>query len=101
MNLGEGAALLYSDRNEAQKRLEAAEKAYKQVEMSNDPLLKSRARFGLAKVYESLCKPDEAHKYYKLVADSEKDSAIGKAAAADALRMKDAREVAFLDWFGK
>src|SRR5438874_2472505 len=60
MNLGEGAALLYSDRNEAQKRLEAAERAYKQVEASDDPLLKSRARLGLAKVYESLCKPDEA-----------------------------------------
>src|SRR5207247_5627303 len=42
---------------------------------------------------------DEAYKYYKLVADSEKDSAIGKAATADAARMKDSREVAFLDWF--
>src|SRR5205823_2727018 len=101
MNLGEGAALLYSDRGVAQDRLNAAEKAYKQVEASDDPLLKSRARLGLAKVYESLCKPDEAYKYYKLVADSEKDSAIGKAATADAARMKDSREVAFLDWFAK
>src|SRR5882724_6531552 len=84
MNLAEGAALLYSDRKEAQKRLEVAEQAYKQVEASDDPLLKSRAHLGLAKVYESLCKPDEAYKYYKLVADIEKDSAIGKAATADA-----------------
>src|SRR6185503_15025251 len=30
---------------------------------------------------------------------SEKDSGIGKAAAEDARRMKDTREVAFLDWF--
>jgi len=101
MNLGEGAALLYSDRGEAQKRLEAAEKAYKQVEASDDPMLKARARLGLAKLKESMCMPEEAHKYYKLVADSEKDSAIGKAAAADAARMKDSREVAFLDWFAK
>jgi hypothetical protein len=41
------------------------------------------------------------HEYYKLVADAEKDSAIGKAATADAARMKDSREVAFLDWFAK
>src|SRR5262245_35576509 len=65
MNLGEGSALLFSDRAEALKRLEAAERAYKQVEASDDPLLKARARLGLAKVYESQCKPDEATKYYE------------------------------------
>jgi tetratricopeptide (TPR) repeat protein len=101
MNLGEGAALLYSDRAEAQKRLEAAERAYKQVEATDDPVLKARARLGLAKVYESQCKPDEARKYYEMVAQSEKDSAIGKAAAADAQRMKDSREVEFLAWFAQ
>jgi len=101
MNLGEGAALLYSDRGEAQKRLDAAEKAYKQVEASDDPMLKARARLGLGKLKESMCMPEEAYKYYKLVADSEKDSAIGKAAAADAARMKYSREVAFLEWFAK
>jgi tetratricopeptide (TPR) repeat protein len=101
MNLGEGAALLYSDRSEAQKRLEAAERAYKQVEASSDPMLKSRARLGLAKVYESLCKPDEARKYYEMVAAGQKNSAIGKSAAADAKRMKDTREIAFLEWFAK
>jgi tetratricopeptide (TPR) repeat protein len=101
MNLGEGAALLHSDRTEAQKRLEAAEKAYKQAEVSDDPMLKSRAQLGLAKVYESLCKPEEALKYYELVAQSQKDSAIGKAAAADAARMKDPRAVEFLAWFAQ
>jgi hypothetical protein len=101
MNLGEGAALLYSDRAEATKRLEAAEKAYKQVELSDDPMLKSRAQLGLAKVYESQCKPDEARKYYEMVAHSQKDTAIGKAAAADAARMKDARETDFLAWFAQ
>jgi tetratricopeptide (TPR) repeat protein len=99
MNLSEGTSLLYSDRKEAQKRLEAAEAAYKQVEQADDPMLKSRARLGLARVYESLFKPDDARKYYEQVAASEKDSPLGKQAAADAKRLKDSREIAFLDWF--
>ena len=97
-NLSEGAALLFSDRSEAKKRLEAAKEAYKKVELSEDQMLKTRARLGLAKVYESLFQPKEALKYYEQVAASEKDSAIGKAAAEDAKRMKDPREVEFLDW---
>jgi len=101
MNLGEGSALLFSDRAEATKRLEVAERAYKQVEASDDPVLKARARLGLAKVYESQCKPEKAREYYELVATSQKDSAIGKSAAADARRMKDAREVEFLSWFAQ
>jgi tetratricopeptide (TPR) repeat protein len=101
MNLGEGAALLHSDRTEAQKRLEKAKEAYSQVEATDDPMLKTRARLGLAKVYESLCMPEKAFDYYEKVAKSEKDSAIGKSAAADAKRMKDSRDVAFLEWFAK
>jgi len=99
LNLAEGASLLYSDRKEAQKRLEVAEQAYKQVEAADDAMLKSRAQLGLARVYESTFKTDEARKYYEQVAANEKDSPLGKAAAMDAKRLKDAREVAFLDWF--
>jgi hypothetical protein len=99
MNLGEGASLLYSDRENAKKHLDSAKDAYLKVEASTDPMLKNRARLGLAKVHESLCEPAKALTYYQQVADSEKDSAIGKAAAADAKRMKDSREVAFLEWF--
>jgi hypothetical protein len=99
MNLGEGASLLYSDRENAKKHLDAAKDAYLKVEASADPMLKNRARLGLGKVHESLCEPAKALTYYQQVADSEKDSAIGKAAAADAKRMKDSREVAFLEWF--
>src|SRR4051812_39644666 len=99
INLGEGAALLYSDRTAAKQHLDVAKDAYLKVEASADPMLKNRARLGLAKVYESMCEPAKALTYYQQVADSEKDSAIGKAAAADAKRMKDSREVAFLEWF--
>ena len=99
MNLSEGAALLHTDRTEARKHLEVAEQAYKKVELSDDQMLKSRARLGLAKVYESMCQPKEAKKYYEMVATADKNSAIGKAAAADAKRMDDSRNIAFLDWF--
>jgi len=99
MNLSEGAALLYTDRSEAKKRLEAAEQAYKQVEASDDPMLKARARLGLAKVYESQFNAEKAREYYDLVAETQKDTAIGKAAAEGARRLKDPREVAFLQWF--
>jgi tetratricopeptide (TPR) repeat protein len=101
MHLGQGAALLYSDRAEAQKHLEQAKAAYLRVEAAEAPLLKNRARLGLAKVYESLCQPDDARKYYEQVASNDKASAIGKAAAADAIRLKDPREIAFLEWFVK
>ena len=100
MNLAQGAAMLFSDRAEAQKMLQKAQDTYKQVEAAaSDPVLKARAQLGLGKVLESLCKPEEAAKYYQLVADSQKETAIGKAAAADALRMKDQRQVARLAWF--
>jgi hypothetical protein len=99
LSLGEGSAQLYTDRAGAKTVLEKAAEAYKQVEVADDPILQRRARLGLGKVYESLCKPEEAYKYYEMVAESEKDSAIGKAAAADAKRMKDPRETAFLAWF--
>jgi len=101
MQLGQGAAMLHSDRTEAQKLLQQAEASYKQVENATDPMLRARARLGLAKVYESLCKPEEARKYYESAADVSKSSAIGKAAAADAQRLKDSRQVAFLEWFAK
>jgi hypothetical protein len=102
MSLSQGAALLFSDRAEAQKRLEKAKTAFQQVEAAtSDQMLKDRARIGLAKVHESLCQPAEAVKYYEMVAKSQGDSAIGKAAEDDARRMKDQRQVELLAWFAQ
>ncbi len=101
MDLGIGCERLYSDRSEAKKRLESAKEAYLKAEASSDSMIKTRARLGLGKVYEALCEPEKARDYYQKVADSEKDSAIGKAAAGDARRMKESREVEFLAWFEK
>ncbi|HZN36781.1 MAG TPA: tetratricopeptide repeat protein [Pirellulaceae bacterium] len=97
----QGGRAMFTDRPEAQKLLNKAETSYKAVEAAatHDPLLQSRARLGLAKVYESLCKPEEALKYYEQVAASQKDTAIGKSAAADAARMKNKEQVDLLAWF--
>jgi hypothetical protein len=101
MDLGKGAAMLYSDRAEATKLLQQAKDGYSRVEAADDPMLKSRARLGLAKVHESLCNVEEAQKYYELVAKDATSPAIAKAAAADAERLKDKEEAEFLEWFAK
>jgi len=96
----EGARAMFSDRPEAQKLLTRAEVAYKAAEAgAKDPQLKGRAQYGLGRVYEALCKPEEAAKRYEAAAASLKDSALGEAAAADAKRMKDQEQVALLAWF--
>lgn len=101
MNLAEGAALLHSDRPEAQKRLEKAERTYKQLLTSGDPQIQSLAELGLARVYESLCKPAEAAKHYQAVAERERETALGALAREGLQRVKNPREVAFLEWFAQ
>ena len=100
INLSQGSMQLFSDREEAKQSLEKAEKAYLEVEKkATDRMLKSRARLGLAKVYEATNKPAEAKKFYELVAQDQKDSAIGKLAAEGVERMSDPRQVELLAWF--
>jgi predicted negative regulator of RcsB-dependent stress response len=101
MNLAEGAALLHSDRAEAQKRLEKAERTYKQLLTSSDPQIQTLAELGLARVYESLCKPGEATKYYQAVADRQKETALGALARQELERLKNPREALFLEWFAQ
>lgn len=100
MNVSRGAGLMFSDRERAKDHLDKADAFYKQVEAgAKDTALVARARLGLGKVYESLCKPEEALRYYQMVAASEKDSAIGKVAQRAAQRMEDPRQVELLAWF--
>lgn len=102
LNASKGAGLMFADRAEAKSKLQEAADSYKQVlDKSRDPFLLARAQYGMARVQESLCQPEEAKKYYEFVAKSEKDSALGKAAARDAQRMADPQTVEFLDWFSK
>jgi len=100
LNLAHGANQLFKDRPEANAKLLAAEEAYQKVlDKARDPELIARAQFGMARTKESRCQPEEARKYYELVAKTEKDSALGKAAARAAARMADPKTAEFLTWF--
>ncbi len=102
INLAEGSQLLFTNREDAKKSLDKAEQVLKRVEAgATDPALKTRARLSLGKVYESLCRPEEAKKYYEQVVAAEKDSALGKLAARAVKRLADPREVALLAWFAE
>ena len=100
-NARQGVAALFTDRIEAQKLLLKAQEAYKAVESAaaSDPSLQGRARLGLGKVFGALCQPTDAQKYYEQAAASLKDTALGKAAAADAERMKRKDQIDMLAWF--
>src|SRR5262245_39969378 len=66
MNLARGSMALFSDREEAKKLLDKAEVAFKRVEAeTNDKMLRTRARLSLGKLYESLCRPEDAKKWYQ------------------------------------
>ncbi len=102
MSLSKGANLQFSDRAEASTQLKTAEENYQEVlKKARDPLLLVRAQYGMARLQETICQPEQALKYYELVAKTEKDSALGKAAQRDAKRMADPKTVEFLAWFAK
>jgi hypothetical protein len=106
IELSRGAGEMFQNREQAKELLDKAIAHYKLVEAgagsaASDSGLLARARLGLGKAHEALCEPEEALRYYKLVADSEKESALGKAAAKAAKRMEDPRDVALLAWFAQ
>jgi hypothetical protein len=102
ISLTQGSQQLFTDREEAKKSLDKAEVALKKVEAeAKDPLLKTRSRLSLGKLYETLCKPAQAKKYYELVVESEKDSAVGKVAQRAVKRLSDPRETELLAWFAE
>lgn len=102
MNSSRGLMQLFSDREAAKTSLEKAEEAYKAVLAgAADPMLKNRARLGLAKVYEGLNRTDEAKKLFEEIVAADKDSAIGKLAAQGVERLSNPRDLELLAWFDK
>ena len=100
INLARGSMELFSDRVEAKKMLAVAEENYKKVEAKADhPPLVTRARIGLAKVYEAQGNIADARKYYEMVAKAEKDTALGLVATRGLERMTDPRDVDAVKWF--
>lgn len=97
---GEGAELLFIDRQRAAGRLQAAADAYSAL-MAGRPrgVLAERAVFGLAKVRESLGQLEEARKGYEAVAAEYPDDALAKIAASRAVELRREPTRQWYDWF--
>lgn len=102
LSLAKGANYMFTDRPEASTHLKSAEANYKAVlDGARDPLLLTRAQYGMAKLQETMCQPAEALKYYELVAKNENDKALSEVAARDAKRVSDPQIISFLEWFAQ
>ena len=102
MKLAQGAPQMFSSRSDAEQNLAEAERIYNEIlAAASEPMLLARARYGLARVTESQCKPEEARKIYEEVAKNQGDLALGQAAAKDAKRLSDERDAELLRWFAK
>jgi hypothetical protein len=100
LSLAQATKLMFSDKSEATSRVKEAIDGYQSVlSKARDPELTTRAQFGMARAQETMCQPEEARKFYELVAKSNKDSALGKEAARAAARLADPKTVEFLKWF--
>ncbi len=82
------AVQLAQDAQEAKEALSDAEKALTPIEgKTRDPLLLARSRYSLARIYETQNKLNKARDYYQKVAESGKDTALGKRAAEAVKRL--------------
>ncbi|HND52564.1 MAG TPA: hypothetical protein PLV92_09215 [Pirellulaceae bacterium] len=101
LDLDRGSRLLFTDRDEAVKTLERAEKNFEQVETlaQRDRLLLERARFGLAQTQECLGKLEKAKQKYESVAKANPEGAFGKLAATRLAALGDKRMSEFYAWF--
>jgi tetratricopeptide (TPR) repeat protein len=100
--LSQGVQSLYNDRKDAEPLLTDADAAYRYaIANSNDPLLRSRAHFGIARAAESLGKLDEAiAAYEEVVTASESEAMVKKAQERiEALSKPQTKE--FLAWFSE
>lgn len=100
--LRRGSEMLFRDRKDAGDNLRTAEEAFRDVESrASDAEIKARAQLGLAKVLEVTNKPEEAKKYFEIVAESKKGTTLGDLAAAGVKRMSNPSNVAVLAWFAE
>lgn len=98
--LSEGVQALYSDRTNAEQLLEDSKAAFNNaLSRSNDPLLTSRAHFGIARAEESLGNIDDAiAAYEQVIADNESEAMVEMAQQRiDTLKNPQTKD--FLAWF--
>jgi len=103
LKLSQGTRKLFENRDDALQSLEEAEVNFQAVEKhaARNPELRDRARLGLAEVYESLSRPEDARKYYGMVAKVAPDSPLGKLAIRGERRMAQKNNQEFLTWFAQ
>ena len=100
MAFEEGADLLFTERGQAQKRLEEAAARYAQLMQGRTSrIVAERAVFGLAKTNESLGKLAEARQGYEAVARDYADGACAGVAAARAAALAKPAVAEWYAWF--
>jgi tetratricopeptide (TPR) repeat protein len=102
LKLGEGIESLFREKQAAQSKLRGAIQHYQNVlEEADDAMLVARARFGLARAYESLGQLGEARDAYKQIVGSSGTNAY-ISIAKERLKDLDRSETKdFYAWFGK
>ncbi|MCA9120690.1 MAG: hypothetical protein H6822_35765 [Planctomycetaceae bacterium] len=100
LKLAEGIGDLYTNRDNAKKNLQEAEKDYLAVDRSaTEKLLRERAWFGLGQTYESLADIDKAKEYYGKLISSAPTSALGKEAQRRSDVLSDPSTAKWYNWF--
>jgi tetratricopeptide (TPR) repeat protein len=102
VKLGEGIDSLFRDKQAAQTKLRSAVQHYEAVlEDAEDPLLAARARFGLARAFESLGRLDEARKVYDEVVKTFGTNAYVSLAKERLADLERSSTQDFYAWFAK
>ena len=98
--LAQGSRALYQNRLDAEDQLNAAAKAFRNaLADGNDPLLRSRASYGLARVSESLGNIEEAIEAYEKCASTAESKEMAEACENRIKALSSESTKEFLTWF--
>jgi tetratricopeptide (TPR) repeat protein len=102
LKLGEGIESLFREKQAAQSKLRSAIQHYQTVlEEADDALLVARARYGLARAYESLGELKQAREVYEQVVGSSGTNAYVSVAKERLNDLERSSTQDFYAWFGK
>ena len=97
-----GFSSLFNNRDEAEELLGEATRAYEDaLGMSDDPVINSRAHFGLAQVAEALGDVDEAISHYESAMVAGESEAMAAEAKNRIERLSQPQTQEFLAWFNE
>lgn len=101
-NLAQGIGSLYQDRDEAESLLNQAKEQFSQARRSSDdPILVSRASYGLGIAAESLGQIDEAVEAFKQTVAANESEQMVKVAQQRIDRLSNDDSADFLAWFSE